>query len=531
MCADVENDCGTTPATALKHSPLQQQLAIDLDVIGHIEPRMVQNVPGETNRIPASQDALYGAARQLLYRRSHRVSRINIRESEPLHKPKPRPGLAGEGSLLEVARPDRGILAGPMRHPLRFLRRALDSAFATTLWMTIAFSGVSGITGVIAARALGPYERGLLATAVIWSSVIGMVGAYGTPNAATYLVARDPGRPRRSAATVMAVGAAVGAAVSLIGVAVSLLIVPGAASSPLAIAFANVLPSTVLGAALGSILGLGQYRNWGKFRLVGPVLALIGVVVVTQLGWRNAIAVTVVTAIATILQLAALAFALRRRDLMHRPSRALVKPTVAYMWRNVVSGTGWLISNHLDLLILTLVVAPRLVGIYAVSVSFGALIQPIASSSGSVMLKRVAAGGEPAVRESLPRALATCVAIAVTAGTVVFIAAPFLVTHLFGAGFEDAVTPLRILLVGMVALSTSAVLADTLRGLGRPLAPARAELIGAIATLLLLPALLPPFGIVGAAIASTLSYSLVTVAMASNLRTAMRQARAVTTDP
>ncbi len=401
------------------------------------------------------------------------------------------------------------------------VRRVLRSAYATSAWATIAFSLVTAVSGVLAARALGPYERGLLATAVVWSSLAGSISAYGTPLAASYFAARETADPPRSAATVLAIAAVIGAGVAAVGSVVSLLLVPGKASVPMAIAFAGMLPGIVAGAGLGTIMGLGEYLRWGLLRLSAPLLVLAGVIaLVLVAGWQTAVAVTTIAAAAGVVQLVVLLRAVATRGLLHRPSAALVRPILSYMWRNIASGAGWLVSTKLDLLVLSIVYAPEEVGVYAVAASFGVIIVPIASSTGNVLLARVAKGGDAALRRTLRPALAGCLAIACAFALLVVVSAPHVVPLLFGAGFEDSVAPLQILMPGSVALSVSAVLANALRGLGRPLEPARAELAGAIATLLLLPLLLPLLGIVGAAIASTLSYVIVTVAMAWRLRRA-----------
>lgn len=403
------------------------------------------------------------------------------------------------------------------------VRRVLHSAYATSAWAAIGFSLVTGLSGVLAARALGPHERGLLAIAVVWSSVAGSISAYGTPNAATYFAARETAQPPRSVATVIAVAMLIGTFVAMIGTAASLLLVRGAAAEPLAIAFAGTLPGIVGGAALGAVLGLGLYRQWGLLRLVAPLLVLLGVVVlVLSTRWQTAVAVTAITVGAAVAQLLVLLRALARHGLLNRPSLALLRPTLSYMWRNVVSGAGWLVSTQLDLLVLSLAFAPAQVGIYAVAVSFGAVIVPIAGSTGIVVLSRVSAGGNAALRRALVPALAGCLAIASAFAVVVAVVAPQLVELLFGRGFEDSVTPLRILMVGSIAVCVSSVLANALRGLGHPLEPARAELAGAIATLLLLPPLLSVLGIVGAAIASTLSYGIVAGTMARSVRRRIR---------
>jgi len=408
------------------------------------------------------------------------------------------------------------------------VRRVLRSGYATSAWSAISISIVTGLSGVLAARALGPYERGLLATAVVWSSVAGSISAYGTPTAATYFAARDKGDPPRSVATVIAVATVIGVIVALVGSLGSLLLVPGGAAQPLAIAFAVLLPGIVAGAALGAILGLGEYREWAWLRLVAPLLVLTAVVGLVMIAhWRSAVAVTSIAAGATVLQLVILLRAQSRHGLLNRPSRALVSPTLSYMWRNIASGAGWLVSTQLDLLVLTLAFAPTQVGIYAVAVSFGALIVPIAASAGLVVLTRVAAGGEAALRGALVAALASAVAIAGAFAVVVAIAAPQLVEMLFGREFLGSVTPLRILMVGSIALSVSSVLANALRGLGHPLEPARGELAGAVSTLMLLPLLLPLLGITGAAIASTLSYTIVAGTMAWSVRRRVRAARSI----
>lgn len=414
--------------------------------------------------------------------------------------------------------------------PLALVRRGWRSAFLTSAWTTVGFSLLAGIGGIIATRALGPYERGLLATAVVWSSVAASLSAYGTPGAATYFTARDGQYPRRAAATVMAVGAAIGAAVALAGLLVALLLLNGPVASPMAIAFATMLPGISAGAALGAILGMGDYRRWGLARMLAPGLTLVGVIVATAAGWRTAVAITTVTAAATAIQLFVLVRLLAHRGLAQRPHRALVRPVLAYTWRNVAGGVGLLIANRLDQLVLSVIVVPQLLGYYAVAVSLGAIIQPVAQSAGSVVLRRGAAGGPRAVRASLPVGLGVAGAIAGASCTLVFIFAQELVTLLFGSAFAPAIAPLRVLLIGTVALAASAVLSDALRALGKPLLPARAGMTGALATLVLLPVLLPLLGLLGAAIASTTSSVLMALVGAWNVRTALRRSTSDATE-
>lgn len=407
------------------------------------------------------------------------------------------------------------------------VRRVLRSSYVTSTWATIGVVLLSGIAGIIASRALGPTERGLLATAVAWSTVTGVLCAYGTGDTAAYFVSRDRGHPPRAASTVIAIALVPGLAVAAAGAAVSLLLVGGSRGGPLAVAFLTLFPAVPAAAALGATIGLGEYRNWNLARLLVPSLYLIGVIIVVWAGWKTALAVTVVSAAGVLAQVWVLTVLLRRRGRLPPPSRAQAQPIVSYLWRSVVSGTGWLLCNRLDQLVLSVTVEPRLLGIYAVAVSLATLVLPIATSMGSVVMRRVSVGGAPAVGPALARGLALALGIGVALAGAGILFAPQLVSFLFGEQFEGAATSVRILLVGILPLSVSSILASTLRGLGRPLVQARAEMVGAVSMLILLLLLLDPLGIEGAAIAATISYGVTMLAMAMSLRAELRRLGAV----
>src|SRR5437870_3219712 len=89
---------------------------------------------------------------------------------------------------------------------------------------------------------------------------------------------------------------------------------------------------------------------------------------------------------------------------------------------------------------------------------------------------------------------------------------PWLIPFAFGRDFGGAVLACRILLPGAVALGLSQVLYDGARALGHPALPAHAEGCSLIVTLGCLYLLVPRFGFVGAALASTLAYGTSLVA-------------------
>lgn len=397
------------------------------------------------------------------------------------------------------------------------------SALLTSAGATAAIAIVSGLAGVIATRALGPYERGLLATAVVFTGILGSLVAVGLPQALTYFVAKEPAAASRYVGTALAMGVAGGSVLGATGAACALLFVESEAAAPMAVLFAGVTPVILGGLAIAAVLGTMRYLDWSLLRLLNPGIALVGVIAIVSLGDASPVKIALVTAGAGIVQSVAAIVRVQREGLLGRPSRTAARRLLSYGWRQLLAGAAWLLTYKLDQAVLSFVVAPAALGLYAVAASVGEVIAPVAASAGSVMLARVAAGGRAEARHSLGLSILFCLTIAGSLAFVAFLTAEDLLKQVFGEGFGAGADEMRILLVGSVALAVATVLADTLRGLGRPLVPARAELGGAFTTAVLLSALVPPFGIMGAAIASAISYSFVMILLGLEVRRSFRE--------
>ena len=85
---------------------------------------------------------------------------------------------------------------------------------------------------------------------------------------------------------------------------------------------------------------------------------------------------------------------------------------------------------------------------------------------------------------------------------------PLMIHRLYGSQFVAALIPLFILLPGIAISSQSVILYGDLAGRGGPEVGTMSTLVGLIATVLLDFALIPAYGITGAAAASTLAYTL-----------------------
>jgi O-antigen/teichoic acid export membrane protein len=85
--------------------------------------------------------------------------------------------------------------------------------------------------------------------------------------------------------------------------------------------------------------------------------------------------------------------------------------------------------------------------------------------------------------------------------------APVIIPPVFGDGFSDSVTALWWLLPGAVALTGSKVLTSYIFSQGRPFVNTLITVTSLVVTLVALFALVPAFGVDGAAAASSIAYT------------------------
>jgi O-antigen/teichoic acid export membrane protein len=100
----------------------------------------------------------------------------------------------------------------------------------------------------------------------------------------------------------------------------------------------------------------------------------------------------------------------------------------------------------------------------------------------------------------------------------VLAATPTLLPVIFGAEFRAAIPVALVMVFAGAVEAMNAVGAECLRGVGRPRAVLAAECVGLAVTVVALPVLVPMAGIIGAACASLLSYTVILVAQRRLMR-------------
>jgi O-antigen/teichoic acid export membrane protein len=112
---------------------------------------------------------------------------------------------------------------------------------------------------------------------------------------------------------------------------------------------------------------------------------------------------------------------------------------------------------------------------------------------------------------ALGRIRTACLTLAAVLAVALFVTAPWLVRSVFGPQFAGAVTPLRILLLAELFISSYFLDTTTIAARGRPGYSTLVAFVGFTTVTMLDLVLIPRHGIVGAAWASVAGYMLMAI--------------------
>jgi len=378
--------------------------------------------------------------------------------------------------------------------------------FVGTAGTNIGLAVLGLVTGALVARLLGPQGRGELTAIQTWPSVIATVAMLGLPDALVYTSAREPAQAARRLGSAMALGLLTSTVLGLVGYAAMPLLL--AAQSPSVVVAARWFLLlgplyALVGMPLHPLQGRADFARWNTLRTV-PALGWLGVLLVA---WGLDERRPQVVAAAYLVFLALLCvpvMALVRARLPGRfsPDPGEWIPLLRYGLPSALAGVPQVVGQRLDQLAMAAFLPTPVLGLYAVAAAWGGAAGPVVGALSAVFFPLVAAA--PDAKQRSERAVASAraaVLISFPLGGLLFAATPVALPLLFGDAYRAALPAALILSAAGTVAGVKGVLANALRGLGRPAAVMNAESssLGVFALLLLL--LLRPFGITGAAVA------------------------------
>jgi O-antigen/teichoic acid export membrane protein len=343
------------------------------------------------------------------------------------------------------------------------------------------------VSGVVAARALGPEARGHFALLALVPTVICEIGALGVPGAVAYYVAKTGSREAALEHLTPIVATQVMLLWTLHVALCFWLFTKDPQLWHAAVATMLTIPVALsLQYSLAVLQGEHRFSSFNLIRIL-PV-AGYSTIIATIWMWGGAhlVAVTVSWASAYLVA-AVVAFRLlikSRRILPTVSGKATICINVSithllsFGLRGLFGSNSLIQAFRLDQAYIAFVMTPTELGHYVVALSITNLPLLIGASIGVIAFPMIASGPKVAIAKQLFRAVAVVGVCGGGVTLVLFLTAPILIGTFFGDAFITSIPVARILLISGFFQACRRVLADSLRGAGLPEMSSWSELVG-----------------------------------------------------
>lgn len=374
------------------------------------------------------------------------------------------------------------------------------------------------ITSVLIARSVGPAGKGTLDLIIATSALLAMVLSLSLPQGVTFVVAQG-----KVAANVLA------SQLVFVSVAQALIALVVLSLVRFTVYFQTFLPNWGMWIVAGVVLyvwvdlisrfwaailaGQQQIAVVNNAELVGRVTQFLSLFILVgalyfsgrqlSVGLLFLIALSASTLISLIL-LASLGFKFQlSRDLSG------LKAATGFAIPCYAANVAQFLNYKLDVFVVGFFAGAASVGRYTLAVSLGQLLWLMSNSVASVLLPKVAASADDggSIQHTMRVARLALWGTAIC-GLALGLLATQAIPLLYGVAFRPSTVALLWLLPGIVVFSIANVLAAYIAGIGKPRLNLWVSGVSLLVTITLDIALIPSLNIVGAAIASTVSYTL-----------------------
>jgi O-antigen/teichoic acid export membrane protein len=375
----------------------------------------------------------------------------------------------------------------------------------------VATGFIGFVASIALARWLQPADRGLLALMVSISTLALMLGGIGVPWATIYYATRKDASP----------GALLGNSLVHAGVLAAVLI-PGAwlLHQPLADAFGHGQGGMtwVLAAALvpimfldwtthGQLQGMLMFGRYNALSVISKIVYALGVLLlVGTLGLGVTGGVIATAALSVVMILGALKPILANSRLQYR--RELMRKMLHYGSRVQVGSIFQTAMARLDVVILQFFRPLSQVGYYVIAQAIAELLLELTGafkSSVMPLVSRYEGEEQQAITSADSVRHHGLLAGVATLANAFF--GPAVILFAYGSSYQAAVVPMLVLLPGVWFLGMGGVIQGDLSGRGRPGASSKLAGVAAAVTIVFDFALIPPLGVIGAALASNIAYT------------------------
>ena len=381
----------------------------------------------------------------------------------------------------------------------------------------IAMVAVGIVNGVIMARWLGASGRGTLQILMLMPIVLANFVKLGIPQASVYYMRRRGASAADVASNSIWIACVTGGlAVGVCWMWRDWLLARFLKQAPpeLLLPSLCLIPFMLLQFYL---LGVAQaqqrFREYNLRQIAPNVLSLFGLIVtlvVLHMGVAGAVWVQV--AIQVLMTVWMVVRVHREAHLHLRWTGALARGMLAFGRKSYVQTLAATLHLRIDQFMCAYFLMPADVGLYAVAVNLGGLLDKIADAVGTVMFPRLAGLGDSEAHAATTRVCRHTLFVLALGAAGLALIAPQL-PRIYGRDYPGMVVPLLVLLPGMLPSGLYQLLTRYFTSRARQEVNIAAAGIAVVLNVALNWVLIPRYGILGAALANGVSYGTAAVVL------------------
>ena len=385
---------------------------------------------------------------------------------------------------------------------------------AVTFSSQVLILGLGLITSIILARVLGPTGKGIYALIMLIPAVMLKLGSLGIEAANVYFTGSKRYEIKDIVSNSLLSSILLGLILIFLFFGVSHLnifqtFLNSNQINPfyLWLAVLTVPLSLLFGFLQNIFLGKEEIAKYNKINIFRGILQLIAIIIFLLI-FKQGIFGAVLSHILIITTVTLFVVILVKKitPLSIKIHRKLFKDSTKYGLKAYFGNLAQFLNYRLDIFLVAIFLTPAAVGFYSISVGIAERLWMLPGAIATVLFPRISSLKDAEANNLTPRvARHTFLIIFVLSLVLASVARP-LIKILFGSAFLPSVTPLLILLPGIIALGGAKILTADLAGRGKPQFGAYAAFASLGINIPLNLYLIPKWGISGAAFASTVAY-------------------------
>ncbi|MEH6988331.1 flippase [Cytobacillus firmus] len=400
----------------------------------------------------------------------------------------------------------------------------MSNSFVKNTIMTLSRQ-ISGIllgllASIIIARSLGPEGNGLYQLIVLLPTTLMTLLNLGVGTSSVYYV----GQKKYDIKDIIKTNTASGAVLSLAAVIIGLIGVmffsdkffEGVPPNYLYFILL-IMPLLMLNDFYLVIFqGVQDFKSFNSLALLRQLAALITLVLfifVLKIGLVG----TVIAFIAGVVTQFIVTLILLNKNLKTNLfsgsfSKAYFKESFSFGFKAHFSNVLSFINYRADIYLISMFLNPAAVGLYGVAVSIAERLWIVSQSISSVLYPAISSSSDVDSKNKLTSVISRNVLFfSIIAGIVFYFASDLIFRLLFGEAYAESSDILKMLLPGIILFSVDRILSNDLAGRGKPELNMYTSIFTVASNIILNILLIPKVGIAGAAVSTSVTYSLSTL--------------------